>query len=72
MITPTMTNAPGHEPVMLKECISALQVQRGEGTGKPSPPFKTCNLDEGRDMEGSNAMPSKPRSMSKSAYWPKV
>lgn len=24
-----MTNAPGHEPVMLEECISALQVQRG-------------------------------------------
>jgi len=29
MTTLTMTNAPGHEPVMLKESISALQVQRG-------------------------------------------
>lgn len=29
MTTLAMTNAPGHEPVMLEECISALQVQRG-------------------------------------------
>jgi 16S rRNA (cytosine1402-N4)-methyltransferase len=29
MTTMAMTNAPGHEPVMLEECISALQVQRG-------------------------------------------
>ena len=29
MTTLAMANAPGHEPVMLEECISALQVQRG-------------------------------------------
>lgn len=29
MTTMAMTNAPGHEPVMLEECISALQIQRG-------------------------------------------
>lgn len=29
MTTLAMTNALGHEPVMLEECISALQVQRG-------------------------------------------